>query len=350
MEQENYNNLRIINILDFIRTEDGLQHNLKKLHESLGQKFIIKLNQHLIITYFFLVKTYTNEREFFRLSYDGEIINGKYFPKKINNSSNIHPLIIDFIDPITAQLNENTYINNIHRTEHITGSEMIETAIKINEILGVKKTYLHDKASIIHNDIVLNLSLFKLIEKGKTFYSKFGFDFDINNINNYYLNKFDSVDQLKNKVEDLINKIRNIKTSELIRFVKDTLDVLDLVIKNQDFENFSIHRAIRTIKDVQTDVQSIENPKSNLITIVDKLSIMISILRDIKNEYFYQYLIDCFNHPEKCKYYNEILQFLTLDDIYMIKYKEKEIINNFDLYFKHLNAIKNDHYYVYQFK
>jgi len=58
---------------------------------------------------------------------------------------------------------------------------------------------------------------------------------------------------------------------------------------------------------------------------------MISILRDIKNEYFYQYLIDCFNHSYKCKSYNEILQFLTLDDIYMIKYKDKEIINNFDL-------------------
>jgi hypothetical protein len=227
---------------------------------------------------------------------------------------------------------------------------MVEIAIKINEILGVKKTYLHDKASIIHNDIVLNLSLFKLIEKGKTFYSKFGFDFDINNINNYYLNKFDSVDQLKNKVDDLITKIRSIKTSELIRFVKDTLDVLDLVIKNQDFENFSIHKALRTIKDIHIDVKLIQNPKSKLFILIDKLSNMISILRDIKNEYFYQYLIDCFNHSYKCKSYNEILQFLTLDDIYMIKYKDKEIINNFDLYFKHLNAIKNDHYYVYQFK
>lgn len=347
--EESINSLKVINILDFGKMTNGLQNNLKELHERLGTKFIIKLNQHLIITCFFLIKTFTNEREFYRLSYHGEILNDQILPKKVSKT-NIHPLIIDFIDPITAQLNENSYINNIHRTENITGSEMIEIALKINEILGVKKAYLHDKATIIHNDIILNLSLFKLIEKGRTFYSKFGFDFDVNNINNYYLNKFDNVEQLKNKIDDLIKKIRSIKTIELIKFVEDTLDVLDLVLVNKDYEELMIHKSIKTIKDIQLDLQIINDPKSNVNKIIDKLFNMLEILKNITNEYFYQYLIDCFNNPNNCKKYNDILQYLTLDGIYMIKYKDKEIKNNFDLYFQHLNAIKNDHYYVYEFK
>ena len=48
--------------------------------------------------------------------------------------------------------------------------------------------------------------------------------------------------------------------------------------------------------------------------------------------------------------YKELLEFLALDNIYQIKYHNKEVTNHFDFYFKNLNVIKKDHYYVYEYK
>ena len=346
---KNFNSLKLINILDFGKMENSLQKNLEKLHESMGSKFIIKFNQDLIITCLVKHKTFTNEREFYRMYYEGEIIN-ETIKKYKKSSTNIHPFIIDFIDPISAKLNEYSYINNIHKTENISGSRMMELMIKINQILNVKKTYLHDKACIIINDKVLSLSLFKLIDKGKTFYSKFGFDFDLNNINNYYVNKFDNIEQLKKKIDSLIKSIREIKTKDLIKFVEDTFDVIDLVIRNNDYENLLIKKAsFSSIKDMLTDIHDSTNIKEQLTPLFNKLHNLLMILKDIKQEYFYKYLIETFNDKDNNHICKNILEYLSLDGIYEINYGNKKIVNNFDLLFQHLNSIKKDHYYSLEF-
>ena len=349
MEKLEIGNLKIINILDFPKMENNLQKNLLEIHEIVGKQFIIKFNSHLIIAAFYKNKNFTNEREFFRLYYEGEIIDGKIVKRK-NTIYNLYPFIIDFIDPITVELNDHAYISTIHKTDNISGSEMVEIVKKINEIFGVKKVYLHDKAIIeCHGGHTLSLSLFKLIEKGRTFYSKFGFDFDVNNINNFYMNKFDSVDQLKNKVDFLVNQIKGIKTKTLIQFVEDIMDIIDLVVRNNDYENLIIKKTLNVLKDTRTDLYEISNPKDSIKDLFDKLINMLHILKDVKQEYFYQYLIEVFNDPNKNIKYKEMIDFLTLDNIYLIKYHNKEVTNDFDFYFKNLNVIKKDHYYVYKF-
>lgn len=342
--------MKIINILDFNKMDkQSLQKNVATIYENMGEQFIIKFNTHLIIAGLFRNKNLTNEKEFFRLYYEGEIVGNKFIKRK-NTTQNLFPFIIDFIDPITCELNNNAYINNIHKTDNITGSEMVELVKKICDVIGVKKVYLLDKTSVVCNGNTLNLSLFKLIEKGRTFYSKFGFEFDINNYYNLYTNKFDNIKQLDNKINSLIDNIRKIKTKDLIKFAEELLEILELVVKNQDYNNLTIKKSYTSIKDIHADVFEISDPKNNINQLFGKLHNLLMILLEVKEEYFYHFLIETFNNSKKAHLYKETLDYLTLDGIYSVKYNDKELVNNFDLYFQNLNSIQRNHFYSYEFK
>ena len=115
---------------------------------------------------------------------------------------------------ITNKLNNNSYINDIHKTDDITGTEFLLTAIKLNQILGVQKTNLIDVSHIKICDTECDLSFIKLLQNNKTFYMKYGFDFEISLTQLPFI-RYENRNELKNKIDELLNRIRNIKISDI---------------------------------------------------------------------------------------------------------------------------------------
>ena len=158
--------MKTLDILKKHNFTDNVQKNIKLLLKNYGNKFNIKYNKHILT-----VKLYKNlDIKCYELCYDID-----------NRTYDLAPFKITFHDPtiVPSQLNNNSYISNIHKTEQITGSEMIEIALTINKMLNVKKTYIHDGTKIKCGTLEYDLSYMKLLEKNTTFYMKFGFKFKI---------------------------------------------------------------------------------------------------------------------------------------------------------------------------
>ena len=133
--------MKILDILKKYNFTDNVQNNIKILLKNFGSKFNIKYKKHILP-----VEIYKDK-------------NLKYYVLQYNiddRTYNLFPFKIDFRDPITTELNNNTYIGNIHKTENINGSVMVEIVMVINKILNVKKTYIHDGTK-------LNVVLFNMI-------------------------------------------------------------------------------------------------------------------------------------------------------------------------------------------
>jgi hypothetical protein len=215
------------NILDLDKSHNiltnDLQANLKQIENTYGNKFFIKYNlakKNIMIKVDLLQKKLPNDTSYYQLVYD--------IP---NRTYTLQPLIIDFIDIVTYKLNNNSHIFAIHKTDDITGTEMVHLALQINKVFGVEKTDLIDIAKINHNDIDIDLSFMKLIEYNNTFYMRCGFDFHISS-HQYPSWHYESKDKLKDKINNLISSIHSIKTSNLINEYYNTLDLLNNYIKN----------------------------------------------------------------------------------------------------------------------
>ena len=197
-----------------------LQINLAKLKNKFGNKFSIKWMDWILPVRLDMVLIDTDKLKFYKLDYD--------MPHR---TTYLKHLSIFFLDPLTNKLNNNSYIANIHKTDLISGSDMVRIALEINRVLGVKRTSLNDGATILCADTEVDLSFFKLIERGLTFYMKFGFEFEITNPEWFGVH-FKNLSQLKNKVSDLISKIKNIKIKPIISEYEKILYMLAYVIKN----------------------------------------------------------------------------------------------------------------------
>ena len=132
-----------------------LQKNIKEFEKEYGNNFSIKYKDIIIDVKLEKVKL-PNDTEFYRLIYD--------IPHRTNV---LTPLIIDFIDMISAKTNNNSFLSTMHRTDIMSGSELVNICIEVNRILGAKKIFVGDSTKITcdKNNQKLDLSLLKLIEK-----------------------------------------------------------------------------------------------------------------------------------------------------------------------------------------
>ena len=150
------NNNKIFDLAKQYNYKKGkLQQNLKKFEKEYGNNFSIKYNNKIIDVTLKKIKL-PNDTEFYRLTYDT--------PHRTNV---LTPLIIDFIDMISAKTNNNSFLSTMHRTDIMSGSELVNICIEVNRILGAKKIFVGDSTKITcdKNNQKLDLSLLKLIEK-----------------------------------------------------------------------------------------------------------------------------------------------------------------------------------------
>jgi len=313
---------------------------LNDISKKYGKKFIIKYNKLKVPVILTKITILANNKTFYTLYYD--------IPYKTHS---LYPFKIDFIDKQTLETKNISYIANIHKTDEISGSQMVLLVLEINKILNVTKTTLGDGTTIKCGDKEYDLSYLKLIEKGITFYMKFGFDFEITNCQWMYA-RYNNKKELMIKLKDILKKIRNIKINDIINEYETLLDIINLVIIEQNDKKLDIViRDTDLIKQIEYEnVYHKENPENSdsLIKMFKESNDVLKILYNTDQKYLYLLLIELFNDKDKCSLYG-ILQENIIDNYkYKITYGKKQIIREYVSWFNILRNIRYE-FFSYEF-
>ncbi len=312
-----------------------LQNNLKNLKQKYNGDFFIKyeINKKTIRLKVNLIeKLLPNNKKFYRLYY--------VCPDRTTKLNN---LMIDFIDIITNELNNNSYINDIHKLDNISGTELLLICLKICEILGVQKTNLIDISSIKINNLECSLSFIKLLETKQTFYMKYGFDYEISLTQLPYI-RYENKDLLKLKISNLIDSIRKIKIKDIIKDYEISLKIIENI---NDLNKLKI-----MIDNSSNPMENIEICESKDYTDIDQLVIesyeMINLLNKYNDvSYLYELFIMLFKKSSDDylilhKYFieNKRTKLIHLDKIV-----QREYIFDINV----LILLMNSYYYSYVF-
>ncbi len=312
-----------------------VQKNIKKVYEKYGENFNIKYKEH-VLPVILTKKTLPNGREYFSMKYD--------FP---NRTLELLPFRIDFIDNVSMELNNITYIGNIHRTTQISGNEMVSICLRINKLLGAKKTRLIDAAGVYHNNKKIDLSYLKLLERGQTFYMNLGFDFEITNTQFMYF-KFDNKRQMKKYLHTLIEKLRSIKIEDLKEEYSKILNIINLAVLENNKNNFQI---ILT-DEYEFVEQNFSRYKDKAFESIPELFqesyYVLSVLNNTKFTYLYELLVDLFKNQDK-ELYIKLVQILAESYLHKVVYGEEEVTRTYNMDFMLLKKIRQDYFYSYSF-
>ena len=117
--------MSIFNIKSF---NDNVGHNIKLIIKTFGKKFIIKINDFNIPI---IIKKIKTDIPYYVIKYD--------MPKR---TYDLLPFKIAFIDICNRTINNNAYIQNIHKTDEISGTKMMECVLLILKELHVPIKYI----------------------------------------------------------------------------------------------------------------------------------------------------------------------------------------------------------------
>jgi len=314
-----------------------LQKNLDIFYKEYGKYFKIKYDN-IIIDVSLIKLKLLEGLPFYRMKYDIQ-----------HRTHNLCPFIIDFIDPHKMEKNNNTYIADIHKTDIISGKELIKICLKINEILGSEKTYIGDGTQVKcdKTDEYMDLSFIKLIEKNSTYYMNLGFDFDVINNNQYiFYMRHKNKDKLIKEINSLIKNIRKIKTYDLIKEYNKTLELIILIIKDNYEKKFEI--LLDNSYPVVRDQIYVENPKEKIMSIFSECIKVLEILNKYKDEHkFYKILIKLFK--EYCDEYLILFNNIIVNNRVKIIYGNNIIKRDYILNFKFLMNYRYNYSYSYTF-
>ena len=311
--------------------KENLQKNINSLKKEYGNKFLIKYKKFNIPVKFQVKQLKFKNLKYLCLKYDIE--------KQIEY---LLPFMINFIDNDTYELNNNVYIANIHKINEISGTQMIEFVLKLLEVLGVNMASLYDAASVKCDNNNMQLSFFKLIEKKRGFYEKFGFKLS-SQINNYGKKQFPNNEIMHNLLYDTIDKFKTIKLDYYKNIYIKILEIFLNIIKNQDYHKLEI--GILEEIDIQNEnnmiILYVENKIDEVFYIIKDINRILEIIKNTKQKLLYKFMIETFNDSNKCQIYLDIMCLIIDYKLYSIKYKNK-IIKLDNLYlFRTIKEIQN---------
>jgi len=324
--------------LDYNFSKFDLQHNLILLEKLYGNEFIIKYtinNKNISFKVNFIQKLLPNKTKFYRLIYKCED----------NRYNKLNHFMIDFIDIITNKLNNNSYINDIHKTNNITGTEFLLIALRINQILGVKKTNLIDIAFIKINNVECDLSFIKLLQNNKTFYMKYGFNYEISLTQLPFI-RYENLYELKNKMDELLNRIRKVK---IIDIKNDYINTKKLLQNISILENNKFYIKNDNLSNPMENIEIyVNNPTDKIKNILEECDDILNLLEKYGNyEYLFELFIKLFEINSN--------DYLILQKYFIENKRTKIIFENiiisrdyiFDI--SVLLLLRNSYYYEYNF-
>lgn len=313
---------------------NNVQKNIKKIIQLFGKKFTIKSSNPNI--------TINITMDKFELP-NGNIVN-TMSGNSINRATYLAPFRIDFYNVITGEIKNESYISDIHKTNDISGTDLVKLCLEINRKLLVRKTYIDDGSSIVCNGYQLSLAFIKLLERKQTFYMKLGFDYEINNCE-LAMFKFASKRELKKKISDIIDNIRKIKTSDLITEMNDTIDLITRIVK----ENYKQKLTVSHARIFPFQTFDVETPANNISFAMDDcLKVLPILINNRHHKYFYKILVDLFKN--KCTDYVLLQSVFCYSTRYQISYGKTTIKRPYVVDFMTLNRYSDKYMFSYQFE
>lgn len=322
--------------------KDELQNNIKDLKKKFGNRFIIKYKKYKLP-----VRFITEHLKLVGLSY----LSLQYDIKK--QTDYLLPFRISFVDSDGGyKLNNNAYIANIHKTKDISGSQMVEFVLELLRKLGANRASLHDGAEVKCGDFDMGLSFFKLIEKKRGFYEKFGFKLTTQ-LSNYGKKEFPNNSTMFKLLYNTIDEFKKIKLDYYKNTYIKILEIIFDVIKKQDYHKVDIsiltHIDIQNKNDPSILYIKSEDIKGKLLNLVKECDIILGIIKNTKHKYLYKLMIELFNDQQKCKSYIDIMNYIIHNQFYMIKYGKRIVKLENKFVFSAIFQIKNLAKLYYQF-
>ena len=298
----------------------NVQKNIKMLEKKYGNTFIIKCGDLLLEVN---LKKNKNKK-CYSMYYD-----------VADRTQSLYPFRIDFKDIKTNELNNNSYIANIHKTDKIKGTTMINIALQINKILNVNKTNVYDGTIVECHGINYDLSYMKLLEKNKTFYMNVGFVFSLD-IHDQI--QFKTSEEKYKFVIKTIEQCKKVKLVDLQNFYIKLLNLIHKILKEQDYSKMKIYRMaeIGNIFIKHAD-------RISITAIIDEITMMLDIItvnKQNKIVYLYELMLIYFNNNNTCHMLDSILKYIVENDHYKITYKNKKISYKIFECFKILRVVR----------
>lgn len=312
-----------------------LHNNIDKFIQIYGFNFKLKYGS-ILINIIIKKITLPSDIEFYRMLYD--------IPHRISIYT---PFIIDFIDYFNLEKNNNSYISNIQKTNNISGSDMVKICLKINKILGAKKTLLEDYTTVTTVNEEFDLPFLKLIERGTTFYMDLGFKFEFGSVLNvFFYYRFTDEQKFLKELNKILNKIKKLKIKKLIKKYNDTLDLLNIIIKDNYIHKLEI---LNDNSDpTRHDEIYVEHPKEKIIDIFIECVKVLDILNKYSHEkYLYKIFIKLFKEAKD--EYSIILRYIAKNNRSKLIYNNKIISRDYLGYFKFLLNYRYRYQFSYTF-
>lgn len=305
---------------NIIYFNNNVQQNLNLIHKKYKNKFKIINND--IQLPVILEKCFNSY--LWAIKYD--------IKQRIMNNL---PFYIVFGDYRTFEKNNNCYIGSIHKYGNYSGTQIMNTLLKFLKLIEINDIYLTDgttiECKIKNKKIMLDLSYFKLIEKGQTFYQRFGF---VPTFRNVYQKSI-----FKNERNMTIELNKNLKLFKKLKCIdmKQKYDDIIGIMKEYN-KQIILYKFDPYTGNIKSDTYIEEND--------EKYPEIINIFSDISNVLntttikFSDLLIELFY--EDCEKYHFLEKYiLKYDDIIGIKYKNnKKYLSFFSIIFK-IRLIRN---------
>ena len=312
---------------------NDLQNNLKKIYKLFGNRFNIKYND-IEVPIIFTKEILPSNIEFYQMS---------YYENKRNTY--LIPFRIDFIDMKTLELNNNSYIPSIQKTNFINGAKLVKLCIEINRILGVKKMTLTDGTSVTCGNKKMDLSFIKLLENNMTYYMNLGFQIETSdNQLGYY--RFLDNNKLIKTITNIIDDIKKIKIKDIIKEYNQILDIIRLVIIENNKYKIQIIEDLSSI--TVNDEVYIENSEQEIPNLFNECYIILGILNKYTDfEYIYLLMIKLFKN--NCEDYCSLFTYIVENSRSKIIYGKKIVIRTYTNKFFNLLTLKRKNQYSYNF-
>lgn len=254
----------------------------------------------------------------------------------IRTNANIDYSII-FADYFTLENNNNCYINSIHKSNEFSGTQIVETIIKLLKKINVKKIYVNDgtriEVIIDHKKIKLDLSLFKLIEKGQTFYQRFGFVPTFGNFKDKIL--FKNEPDILDKLHKNLQYLYKLKCKDIKHIYDKVIEIIEKD-KINNYENILIYKYDRYAHIIEESCYVHEIAKcEDILKNFKELSISLN-----NDQTFYKLLINAFYNDHKLYYLFENFV-LKYGDVIGIEYNNIKTLLSFCFPIIEICFIKN---------